>query len=278
MLGACLTARADFSYSSTTKTSGGPMGTVQPHTTKHYLKGQKMKIDSGDTVIIMDFDAQTMTSINNARKTYSVTKFADVGQGMRDAGVETKIDVHETGQHKTINGFNCSEAVMTMEMESPQTRQQGMKMQMEMDLWLSPDVPGASELRTFYERNAAKMPWSAMSGGGRNAQTMAEVQRKMASMHGVPVLEVMKMKPQGGAMQSAQNDQAMAQARARLEEMKKQGGQQAAAAERALAMMGGGGGGGMAVFETTVESSDFSAASIPDSVFGVPAGYQKTER
>ena len=31
------------------------------------------------------------------------------------------------------------------------------------------------------------------------------------------------------------------------------------------------------LFEITVESSGFSTASIPDSVFAIPAGYQRTE-
>ena len=54
------------------------------------------------------------------------------------------VDVKETGQKKTINGFNASEVVMTIAMEGAAPAQ-GMKMQMEMDMWLSSDVPGAQE-------------------------------------------------------------------------------------------------------------------------------------
>ena len=57
-----------------------------------------------------------------------------------------KIDVKETGQQKTINGYNAKELVMTMEVEMPQAPQMG-KMQVEMDLWLSTDVPGIGELQ-----------------------------------------------------------------------------------------------------------------------------------
>jgi hypothetical protein len=58
-----------------------------------------------------------------------------------------------------------------------------------------------------------------------------------------------------------------------------QGGPQAAAMKQALARMPGGaamsGSGSGAIIEVTMDSSDFSAASIPDSVFAVPDGYRK---
>jgi len=131
-------------------------------TTRHYFKGQKTKTDTGDTAFILDFDAQTITHINNKAKTYTVTKFSDVGAAMKGADVETKIDVKETGQKKTINGFNATEVIMTMEVETPQSAKAGGKMQMEMDMWLSSDVPGAKEVRAFYQKNAANLPWAAL--------------------------------------------------------------------------------------------------------------------
>jgi len=72
----------------------------------------------------------------------------------------------------------------------------------------------------------------------------------------------------------------MAQARARLEQIVTQGGPAAAMAQQQLARMPGGGGGAAApsgaLLEITMDSSDFSGASIPDSVFAIPAEYQKT--
>jgi hypothetical protein len=278
---ACWTARADFSYSTTTKSSSGMMGGAAGNrVSKTYLKGQKMKTDSGDTVMIMDFDAQTLTHIDNNRKTYSVTKFSDVGNALSQSGAEIKIDVKETGQRKTINGYNATEVVLSMEMDSPQARQKGMKMRMEMDLWLASDVPGSQEVKAFYERNRGKFPWGAMMGGGRGDQSMqngiAELQRKMADLKGVPVLQVMKMGAAGNEAQMAQMQQGMAQARAQLEEMKRQG-KLPPQAEEMLKNMGGASSAG-SIFETTLESSGFSGAAIPDSVFAIPAGYQQTER
>ena len=281
-LASSLTARADFSYTSTTKMSGGMFAGAagaNGSVSKHFLKGQKMKIDFGDNTMVLDFEAQTMTSISKSRKTYSVTNFSDIGQNMKQAGAEINVDFKQTGQRKNVNGFNATEAIMTMEIDSPQARKSGVKAQMEVDMWISADVPGASELHAFYQKNAARFPWAAMGGGSGNPsmqKAMADMQRKLAGMTGVPVLEIVRMKPLG-AGNEAQNAK-MDEARAKLEEMKKQGGQQAAIAEQMLARMGGGAAGGGMMFETTVESSNFSTASIPDSEFAIPAGYQLVQK
>lgn len=274
LLALCLAgaARADFSYS-TVRTSSSP----GPAATKYFLKGQKMMLQIGDSTIITDFDTQTMTRINNGEKTYSVTKFSDLAQKTAQVG-DIQVDVKETGAKKVIDGFNCNQVIMTMVMDMSQQRP-GTKMQMEMQLWVSSDVPGSQELRAFYERNADKVPWSAMTGGGNPslANAMADLQRKMAHIKGVPVQQTIRMKPAGDSAQAAQMQQGMAQARARLEEMAKQGGPQGQAAQRALAQMGAAPGGG-ALMEITMESKDFSSASIPDSAFAIPAGYKQVEK
>jgi hypothetical protein len=285
-LACSLTARADFSYTQTRKSASGMAGAAASaagnQTSKHYMKGQKMKTDSGSTALIMDFEAQTITTINNDQKTYTVTKFADTAEVLKKAGADVSVDVKETGQRKTVNGFNASQVMMTMSMEGMQGAPPGTKMVMEMEMWISSDVPGAQESRAFFQKNGGRIPWASM-GAGANPQmqkSMAEMQKKVAALGGVPVMQIVRMK-MGGAGGDAQMQQmqgAMAQAMARMEEMKKQGGEQAKMAEQMMARMGGArgaGGGGGSLFEVTMESSGFSTASIPDSVFAIPDGYQK---
>jgi hypothetical protein len=286
LLTATLTARADFSYTTTNKTGGAMAamaGGANAPPAKLYFKGQKMKTDSGDTATILDFDAQTITTIDNRSRTISVRNFSDLGAAAKQSSVSVKVDVKETGQQKTINGYNAKELIMTMDIDNPQMKQMS-KMQMEMDIWLSPDVPGAGELRSFYQKNMERMPWAALSGGGNQAiQTgMAEMRRKMTEMNGVQVLGVMKMKPAGGAAPPAMPQMTpaqMAQMQAAMARLQQQGGPGAAAAAQAMARMGGAPAGGAsdAMIEITMESTDFSTASIPDSVFAVPAGYQKVD-
>jgi hypothetical protein len=267
-----VSARADFSYTSTRKASGS--GGAAPQVTKYWLKGQKMMVDMGDMVILTDFESQTITRLNRTQKTYSVMKFADMAKSIPSTG-DVQADVKETGQKKVINGFNASEVIMNMQMDVSQA-QHPMQMQMEMDLWVSPDVPGAQELQDFYKKNADKFPWTAMMQGSNPgmSKAMADLQRKMASLHGVPVLQTIRIKPGGNSAQSAQMQQGMEQARARLEEMAKQGGAQGQAAQQALARMGAAPGGG-AMMEMVMESSNFSSSSIPDSTFAVPADYKQ---
>ncbi len=228
-----MAARADFSYTMTRKGVGAPEVTTQS------IKGQKMMIDNPSTTIVMDFDAQTITTVNKSQKTFTMKKFSDVGTGL--SGTEMTMDVKETGQKKNINGFDASELLLTVDVDNPQMAGRGMKMQMEMHIWISSAVPGAGELHAFYQRNMGSFPWAAIMQGGNPgmAKTIADLQRKLATMNGVPVLEVMKTKMSGGPSVSPQQQAQMDTARARLEALAQQGGQAGAAAQQALARMGG---------------------------------------
>ena len=282
-------ARADFSYTTTRKTTGGAMAGMAggaAGSSKVYVKGQRMKIEDGNIAILVDFDAQTITTLNNAKKTISVRGFGDSAPA--GAGAEVKVDAKETGQRKTVNGFDARELLLTMEADMAQGRgmggPMGGKMQVEVDMWISSDVPGSQELRSFYVKNASRFPWSAMAAGGNPSlqAAMAEVQKKMAAMDGVQVQQIVRIKPAPGGpampaapqMTGAQAAQ-MDQARARLEAMRAQGGPQAAFAEQALTGAGAGAGNSSVLIEITADSSDFSTAVVPASVFAIPDGYTK---
>jgi len=160
-MAASLALRADFSYTTTVKSQGGAMAAATPgsnRVTKTYLKGQKMKIDRGSSATIIDFDAQTTTNIDSSQKTYRVSKFSDMRETSGTQRPDLNIEVKDTGQKKTINGHDASEIVLSAELDNPSGRQPGMKMHMEVDFWISSDVPGAQELRAFYQRNGAKFP------------------------------------------------------------------------------------------------------------------------
>lgn len=262
-------ARADFSYTMTQKT-GPAGGTV----TKSSLKGQKMKDDHGNTVTIMDFETETMTTIDNTAKTYKVMKFSDLMAPMADMDVQS--DVKNTGQTKTINGFNASQVIMTMNVDMPAAQQRpGIKSQLEMEIWLTRDVPGSQEMAAFYKKNAAHWPFASSGNSNSSMQkASSNLLQQIGEFNGVPVLLIYHLKTAG--MSDAQTQQ-MAQARAQLEALAKQGGPGATAAQQALAKMGGMGAGG-SLLEMTMEASDFSAAAIPASAFDIPAGYRQVDQ
>jgi hypothetical protein len=268
VLAASLTAHADFSFTMTQKGGGGRV-------TKHYLKGERMTIDDGNRVTIMDFDAQTMTVLDNAAKTYTVKKFSDIAK--TTPVVDITADVKNTGEKKVINGYNASQVIMTMDVDMAQAKRAGMKARMEIEIWVSKDVPGSQELAAFYRKNGAHFPMGGLGGGNPSMQqAMAKLQRQMAELDGVPVMEVIRMKAGGGAGPNSDQMQQMAQARERLEAMAQQGGPAAAGAQQALARMGAMGSGNL--FEMTMEAGNFSAGAIPDSTFAIPEGYRKSEK
>ena len=292
-------ARADFSYTQTIKVTGGMIAGIAgrggPRTNKISLKGQKMKTDDGNVVNIIDLDAQTITTFNNAQKTFTVKSFSDLGTA--GSSVNAKADIRETGQKKNVNGFNASETIMTMEMESPQIG----KSEMEIDMWLSPDIPGGQELRAFYARNVDKFPWQTLGGGGNPgmASALTEVQKKIASLHASPVQQIVRVKSSGAipgaapagqavppgpsAAQMGQMQAGMEKARKQLEALAAQGGPASAVAKQQLERMGAApqAAGGAApvpggwLLEMTIDSADFSAAAIPDASFAIPADYRK---
>ncbi len=301
-LAGCLTARADFSYISTSKVTGGSAaamaGQAANRTTKLSLKGQKLASSTPENTVIIDFGAQTVTTINTAQKTYTVKKFGEVNSSA--ATVDATVEVKDTGQKKTVNGFNASEVIVTVNTEMETGRGPAMKMQMEMDLWISSEVPGVAELRDFYKKNLANFPWNAMMGGTNPSmqKAMVQLQKKMAELDGVEVERVIRVKPAGGTqmpampampqmpqMTAAQQAQ-MQQAMAKMQAMSQQGGPGAAAAQQAMAAManmgrggptaagGAQGSGAGSLMEITSDSSGFSNASVSDSAFAIPEGFK----
>jgi len=258
------TARADFSYVTTIK-SGAPGG---GSVTKHYIKGNKMKIDTGDTSLLTDLDAQTSTMVNHAAKSYTVAPLVLAGTAPQKTGMEVKADVKETGQQKTIAGFKCRQVLMTMAIGGQ------MPMTMENEMWVSTEVPGAAELRAISTRMVEK---GIVPGGGAgpNQKMMADLQKQMSKVDGLPVLQITRMKS-GDDEKSKQMQAQMESMRVQMEAMKKMGGQQAAMAEKALANMPKAG--GKYLMEITSESSAFSTAAIAASEFAIPAGYKKADR
>src|SRR3954462_12949369 len=127
VLGNGTPAFADFSYTVARKTTGGMMSGMAKAAgnSRMYYKDQKMKIENDDTSIILDFDAQTITTVNNRQKTWTVKRFADLTAPPRTRDVGFQIDVKETGQKKKVNGFNATELLITLEVELTGNAQAG---------------------------------------------------------------------------------------------------------------------------------------------------------
>jgi hypothetical protein len=282
LLLAAVAAQADVSFTTTRKRYGGASAAGRNSQSKYYFKGAKMKVDRGDRALIIDFDAGTVATIDNVRKTISIT-------GLSAASPAARIEIKETGQTKTISGRSSNEAILTVNLDSDELRRMRAGMRMEMELWRAMDVPGGAELHDFYGRHGERIPWALLGGDGNQAVEagLADLQRGIAAMPGIPLLEVLKVKPANGGdntqgklrptpAQAAQMRDKMAD----LDAIIQKGGPDAAGAAQSLAILSAALApersldSSGALFEITLESADFSNASIPDSVFGLPAGYK----
>src|ERR1051325_2460364 len=217
--------RADFTYEKTSKITGGAMvammkfaGTFskdvrranEPINSTIVISGARMSRKSQFTGSITDLDAETITTINFEKKTYSVITFAQMKQAMEDAmkqmdksradAADVKFDVKlkDTGESKNINGIPAHEVVITMTMEG-RDQKSGAKGGMDVvsDYWLAPKIAGYDEVRTFYRRMAEKLNWVPGAGGMLNrpdiAKGMSELYKEGAKLDGIPVLQLVKM-------------------------------------------------------------------------------------
>lgn len=316
-LGGCSLLQADFSYTQTTRITGGSMMNMmrmagptmrEPQTSTTLIQGNRMAHVRKDTTEIIDLDQQTITSVNYARKTYSVMTFEQMRQRMesatrrtsgQDAQMNVKMSVDETGAVRQIQGYDTKEVVMKIEIDVTDPKSGNtVPMHTKISSWMANGIAGYDEVKQFHRKMAEKMGYTStdagMMGMGRPevSKAMLESAKKMAQMGGVPLLQVTSMSGAGmpGLAQPSGDGQ---QPRPSVGD---------AVAGGALGRLGGLAGlgrrkkddsksqpqtqqqappateGGEAVLmESTTEFSDFASGPVDSSKFAVPTGFQQVE-
>jgi hypothetical protein len=284
------TAMADFSYQEKSTVTGGVAASAmklagvfskqarEPVVTTVSVKGDKMVNRTPNHTTVIDLEAQTFTSIDLQKKTYSVMTFDEMKQMMEqaaqkmkqnDTNASFKVSVKPTGNTKPIGGFDAREMTVKMEMEATdqQSGQSG-GMVIDMDVWLAPSVPGYREVRDFNRRMAAKLNWapgSQMAMGQANvAKGMAEAYKEVSKLDGVPVFETITM---NGQSQPGSTQQAAP--RPSLGSALGLGRSKQSSSDSPQ--------GSPSLMEMTRELSAFSAGPVDDAEFAVPAGFKKVE-
>jgi len=152
-------------------------------TTSIAVKGDR-KVTSTDTSSqIVDLAEEKIYDVDLKKKSYKVTTFAELRRAMEEAQrkaaedarkqeeraepgqdkgsqkeVEVDFDVKNTGQTKTINGFNTRQSVITITVrEKGKTLEQSGGLVMTSDMWMAPDQPAMKEVADFDRRYAAKL-------------------------------------------------------------------------------------------------------------------------
>jgi hypothetical protein len=207
-------------------------GGGDPVTQTVSVKGNRKATMSKDRGQIIDLAEEKIYDLDIRRKTYTVTTFADLRKRMEEArqkaasqspsakqdagkGPEVEIDfsLKESGQRKTINGFDAREVVMTVSVrEKGKTLEQSGGMAMTSNTWLAPKVAGMSEIAEFDRRYAEKLAsavmldaqTAAMAAGmyPMMADAMKRMQAENVNLDGTPVLTVVKMETVASAEQA----------------------------------------------------------------------------
>jgi hypothetical protein len=204
----------------------------QPITSSVYVSGNRMARVRPDGAEIIDLDAGTITQIDSVKHQYTTITFEQMRQQIDDAerqaeakakeaktepqkpptdqppqNVDMSFDVkvRETGATKAVSGLDTKEAIMTMALNATDkdTQQTG-AFAITNDMWLATTTPVYDEVRAFNERFAKQM--GQVFSGDRNLQGMqalmaqpgaskgmAEMAKEMSKLHGVPILQVMRM-------------------------------------------------------------------------------------
>lgn len=229
---------ADFQYTETSKITGGSLVAMmkmagafskqarqanEPTTSAVLVKGNRMARIGRDSSEIIDLDKETITRIDNAKKTYTVMTFEQMKQQMEEAARKARerqargkspdaeqapqmsfdVKVRNTGATKQVAGLNAGEAIITMTLQAKdqKTGETG-NIAMTNDMWMAPEIPGYNEVREFERKMALKfggMMREAFGGAmlaamqpGSN-QGMAEMVKEMSKLKGTPVLQVMRI-------------------------------------------------------------------------------------
>ena len=161
------------------------------------VKGDRKATFTDTTGRIVDLAEEKVYDLDLKKKSYKVTTFEELRQQMREAQekaerdaekqeerqeepeqpkgkeVEVDFDLKETGQKKSIAGYDTRQVIMTVTVrEKGKTLEDGGGLVMTTDSWLGPEIPALKELADFEQRY-----WKAIAPetAGVSAEQMAAI-------------------------------------------------------------------------------------------------------
>ena len=160
------------------------------------VKGDRKATLNDATGQIIDLSEEKIYDLDLKKKTVRVTTFAELRRRMEEAQkkaaddakkqqpaeakpqptddkqMEIDFDVKNTGQKKTINGFDTHEVVMTITVrQKGQTLEQGGGLVMTSDMWMAPKIAAMKEISDFDRRYYEKLYGPTIVGA--SAEQMA---------------------------------------------------------------------------------------------------------
>jgi hypothetical protein len=278
-------------------------GSEDPTTSTVALKGTR-KLSMNDTSgEIIDLAEQKVYRIDVRRKEYRVLTFDQVRKEWQDAQAEVQknakrlqeaqeenpqasaamlefsADVKETGQSRSIAGYDAREVVLTVTGVRPgQTLEQGGGMVMTNTMWIAPSIPALNEIAAFdlnyfqaivgAEGMAAMQQMTAVFAMIASAKPMMErMQAESRKLEGTTLVSTSTM----DTVKSAEEMKAAAEAKPAAAG----GGLGGLLARRMAGRRGGAGDGPRSTVLTSVHEYVTIATSASDADVAVPTGFRE---
>jgi hypothetical protein len=176
------------------------------------LKGDRKATLNDSTGQIIDLGEEKVYDLDIHKKTYKVTTFAELRTQMEDAKakaeqqaqkeqpkeaeapkqkpapapaadekqMEVDFDMKDTGQKKTINGFDTHEIVMTIAVrEKGKTLEEAGGLVLTSDMWLGPRIAAMSEVAEFDRRYYEKLYGPMVAGASPEQMASAQAMYPM---------------------------------------------------------------------------------------------------
>lgn len=200
------------------------------------VKGDRMMRVTDNSGELIDLAEQKIYSIDFKKKSYEVMTFEEMRRKMQeaqeqmaksagDAGerpqsemqMEFDFSMKESGQKRTISGYDCREVVMTITgRQKGKTLEDAGGMVITSRIWLGPNIPALKDIADFNLRYAKAM--GDIFGPGGSAQQMAmamamypgmkdmiaKMQAENVNMEGAQILTEMTMESVRSAAQMSQ--------------------------------------------------------------------------
>jgi hypothetical protein len=204
------------------------------------VSGNRKATIREDRAEIIDLAEEKVYDVDLKGKSYKVTTFDEIRRKMQEAQEKAKkdaeraeerkaeksekpekelqvdLDVKDTGQRKTINGFDCRQFITTVTVhEKGKSVQESGGLLMTADSWLAPRIPGMQEIIDFDMRYMQKITGInpavaaeqmaaalAMYPGLKDA--MAKMQASNVKMDGTPIQTTTTVDAAKSAEQAAQ--------------------------------------------------------------------------
>jgi hypothetical protein len=205
------------------------------------VKGDRKMMVSENTGEIIDLSEQKIYNLDFRKKSYQVITFEEMKRRLQETQeqaakaardnakdekapgeiqMEFDLSSKETGQKRTINGYDCREVVVTITgHEKGKTVEESGGMVMTSHIWLGPEIPAIKEIAQFDQRYARAMGNIFNLGGSAEQMAMAtamypgmkdmigKMQVENVNMEGAQILTEMTMETVRNAAQMAQAQQ-----------------------------------------------------------------------